>query len=402
MKKYFILAAVAATFAACSFDKDMGESSQTITQEEKVPLYVSTSNTIGVPAVTTRGINTNYQSDALESDNILGIYVRKITAGSPDVINTGTITESYEKDNIASTGLTSRATYMDVTTAASTLYYPDNKSQKIQIYAYAPKTIMTADATTIGDFNIDVSSYVNQGNADNANYKSSDIIWGTEGTTNEISANYYQNTAVATVGTVTGAYVGDGTNKRVVIPMKHKCSKIIVNLIPDGMDLTKLQNATVKFYVDYKNGTMNLSDGTITTYLAAGTNYQSTPVEITLADGNLGSGVTNYNDVGAYSATPSTLTGYSCCAVILPQPVNALATDNTQVQSATRKLIGITLSDGSTEYAYTTNAIHTFDAEKVYTYSITVSASGLSLSTTVYDWADGQSGTPATGGAVLQ
>ena len=373
-----------------------------------IPLSLSTTNVVGAPTVSTRGINTAYQSTNLVNANTLGIYIRKIdeTTPSSPVINTAAKVETYEKDNISSSSLTAATygttNYTDVTT--STLYYPDVKTQKIQIYAYAPTSIMpTTAATTIGSFNIDMSSSKDQ--STNAGYMANDIIWGTEGTTNEISANYYKNTAAATAGTVTGAYVGTGTDKKIVIPMSHKGSKIVINLIPLGMDLTKLQNASVSFFVDYTKGSMNLSTGAITTYDGTATNYSASQEinftkKSTTGDTGLGYNVSNPTDEGAYAdGTPATLKGYTCCGVILPQPVNATTTSNSTAGSATYKLIEITLSDGTTKYAFTTGAVQNFESGKVYTYTITVTATELYLTTKVDDWLPG---TSANGSAVLQ
>lgn len=383
MKKYFILAAAAAMFAACS---NTDEITQTETPNERIPLLIGAAYSLGDPTVTTmRGTNVDYQTTALESTNILGIYIRKNGSKAAKVS-----TDTYEVDNIASSTLSSPQTrntidYVDVTPTSS-LYYPDAKEQKIDIYAYAPTSIMSSPAaTTIGDFNIDLSSHTDQGTE--TGYMANDIIWGMEGSTHEISAKAYSD-ADNTDGTVSGAYVGTGTDARVIIPMKHKCSKIIIKLLADGMDASKLNGAKVNFMVDYTKGKMDLSDGTITTYTGTtGENYQKSQKIIMTPS----SGVT---------------TEHQCAAIILPQYINAKETDNTTPLNPDNndhsyRLIEIELTDGST-YTYVVNTVKQFESEKQYTYNITVTASGLKITTTVADWTAGFSGTEGDGIAELE
>lgn len=372
MKKYFILAAAAAMFAACSNNEDLAQGEA---PTERIPLTIGAAYSVD-PVVTMRGTSTTYQSTALESTNTLGIFIRK--NGSKAAKATA---DTYEVDNVLSTSLTpaTRSTVKYVDVAATGLYYPDAKSQKIDIYAYAPSSIMATAPTTIGSFDIDLSSHTNQG-TDNE-YMANDILWGMEGTTNEISANKYA-AADKTDGTVTGAYVGTGTGANVIIPMTHRGSKIIVKLTASGMDASKLDHATVKFMVDYTKGSMDLSTGTITTNTdASNPNYTvSQPITLTPA------ATTGASPTGGLDATTHT-----CAAVILPQVINALETDKTTAKNPDNtntnyRLIEITLSDGTTKYAYVVNTVQTFESAKVYTYNITVTASGLNLTTTVTDW----------------
>ena len=364
MKKYFILAAAAAMFAACSNTDDIAQTSDV--QGERIPLTIGAA----YANATMRGTSTTFQSIALDASNTIGIYIRKNGSVAAKVT-----TDTYEVDNILSSTLTpvtrNSTDYSDVNTT-STLYYPDGKEKKIDIYAYAPSSIMSTAATTIGEFDIDLSAKMNQ-NAD-ADYMANDILWGMEGSTNEISAKQYA-TVDRTDGTVTGAYVGTGSGANVIIPMSHKGSKIVVTLSPSGMDASKLDGATIKFMVDYTKGKMNLSNGEITTYTAAGT-YYAVSQGITLT-----TGLDN--------------TTHACAAVILPQPINARSMDNTIPNNPDNgnqnyRLIEITLTDGS-KYVYVVNTVQTFESGKVYNYNITVTASGLNITTTVAPWIDGTS-----------
>ena len=399
MKKYFILAAAAAMMlSACSFDRDLVYADGgTTSYEERIPLDISMSN-IAVQAETTRGINTAYQSEQLIQTNIMALFIRE--SG-----NTGakTTTKLFEQDNITSTALTN-VTYGSTACAdfatGSTLYYPDNKATDICLYAYAPTSIGTAP-TAIGTFDIDLSSKLDQ--STDAGYLANDIIWGSQGTsTNKVSATAFAaaKTAAPAAGVTSGAYIGTTGDPKVLIPMQHVASKIVINLIPSGMDISKLKGTTVKYYVDYTKGDLNLATGEIRTYAAATTNYSKGQAVI-LTD-NLGDGVTAYNSTGAYNAGGTTLVGYSCCAVVLPQKINAGADNNTA--GTNQDLIEIYI-DANTSYKLKTSAITTLLAGKVYTYNITVTASGFSVSTTVNDWAAdtsfGTSGTE-TGSATLQ
>ena len=388
MKKYFILAAAAAMFAACS---NTDEITQTETPNERIPLTIGATYSVD-PVVTMRGTSTTYQSTELESTNVLGIFIRKNGSKAAKVT-----ADTYEVDNVLSTGLTpaTRSTFKYMDVAATGLYYPDAKSQKIDIYAYAPSSVMTTAPTTIGSFDIDLSAKTNQGT--DANYMANDILWGMEGTTNEISANKYA-AADKTDGTITGAYVGTGTGANVIIPMTHRGSKIVINLATSGMDASKLDHATVKFMVDYTKGSMDLSNGEITTNTdATNPNYVvSQPITLTPA------ATTGPSPTGGLDATT-----HSCAAVILPQVINAQETDKTTVKNPDNsntnyRLIEITLSDGSTKYAYVVNTVQTFESAKVYTYNIIVTASGLTLTTKVADWVAGFSGTEGNGEATLE
>lgn len=393
MKKYFILAAVAATFAACSFDKDLGESSSQIAQE-KIPLMIAAAN-VSAPTAT-RGITTNYQSDALVSDNTLGLYIRK--SG-----NTSTKSESYEFDNLASTALNAN-TYgttscVDVNTGTTSLYYPDVKTQEICLYAYAPTSIFASAPTSITTGSINVSTIADQ--TTEANYRANDIIWGSQGTsTDKVSAS--AQAAAQTVltsgnaGDVSGAYIKTNSGLSVKIPMEHKASKIIVNLIPNGMVLSKLVGATVKFYVDYTQGTFNLSNGAITsTTLSAlqpitltttlGKDANSNTIN-TYTEGNGGYSAGSSSALTDFSTDNSYLHGYSCSAIILPQKVNGGANGNTP--SSNVNLIEVYI-DANTSYIFKTSSTHTYEAGKVYTYNINVNASGLTVTTTVGDWTPG-------------
>ena len=424
MKKYFFLAAAAAMMlSACSNDLDNGQN------DGPIPLTIGTSFIDG-PIVTTRGNNVDYQKDALDNtNNTLGIFVLKKNGTS---YNSST-SETYEHFNISSTSLTAGsggtnalpATYSQVSTSTS-LYYPDAKDQELDIYAYAPYVSTTATTasyipSTFNDISSQKITFLTKKDQTNdADYLASDVLWGCAGTgssvgasvgttgaytvlskagnNNAITAATYLSTKKNAGATPlassqqVGAYwftyddVSPNVNNKadVFIPLLHRGSKIVVNLITDAsMAYTKLQYAKVSIGVDYVEGELNIQNGSFT---PAGTNA----ADYVILTKDLGYGT----NTGPYPAS-GTQTGYACCAVIVPQTA-------TKAQAAGQQ-IKVELGDGTTwangTYAWNPASALTFESGKVYTFTITVKASGMTVVTNVADWVPT---TTATGDAVLQ
>lgn len=420
MKKYFILAAVAATFAACSFDKDMGESSSQV-QEERIPLSIGAVYNASSPNTTTRSTANNLQDDAIvasATSNVqMGIFIFK---DANFALSTPTA-EDYERFNLSSSGLSVNGTTntTDVTTT-NTLYYPGDKTQKLDIYAYAPYN----SSYTSGPINTSTLTVsVKSDQSSNENYYQSDILWGCVGkSTNggsetasgnnsnaEITAANYKTAKDNTANHTPTVGYTSGSTPSVIIPMFHKGAKIKIQLTPNGMPLSKLLGAKVEFYVNGSNTTtpstttMDLSTGVVTSITAQSdiapiifTNklgYKpdgTTPLTASDADTDGNKGVINDSE------TPAKMKTYVCSGVILPQTL-----------TIGNNLIKITLdsSQGSTVYIYkipttgTPAPVTTFVSGKVYTYNIGVKVDGLTLTTTVADW----SSEPGdTGNAVLE
>ena len=406
MKKYFILAAVAATFAACSFDKDMGESSSQIAQGERIPLGIGVSGSEGT--ATTRAVYSNIQTDSLNKNTALGLFIigQGKTPGANNTSAIATTPESYEVINyklgVNTTGYFidtdqystfSSVTQSDGSTVAA-LYYPDDKAVQLGLFAYAPHiTLACSDGSThttsfasapaaSTDLNagiLTVTPYTDQ--TTELDYVMSDVLWGKQGygETYDITATNY---LAAKNGTAkAGFYTGSVTAQRgkIILPMKHALTKVIVNLIPSGMDISKLQGATVKIKVDYPSGTMNLATGAITLGTKSNTDVTLTSHLglVTPSGTEITSGEDGHPTDISYSST--TYTGYSCSAVILPQTVySGEANDQTFIE--------LTLIDGSTKYAYLSKDITLNQPGKKYIYNIQVTASGLNVVTTVADW----------------
>ncbi len=409
MKQLFTLAAAATILAACSIN---GGLDQTPPTTERVPLSITTANSVSATVSTRSNVN-DIQATTLDpsSTAVTGIFILKATNREH------TSLESYEKWNIASTGYTANSTIAantNITTA--TLYYPDSKSQDLDIYAYTPRDASYTEAAGADITSDKVTVTINADQSTKANYLLSDVLWGCVGydTKSDHSETASGNNSNAHINATkyldaksaaTAGFVSPKNNPEVIIPMFHKASKVIVKITPTGMDVSKLKGATVNFYVNgtsttapIVSTTMKVSDGTIDALTPAGTPIIA-PIKFT---DRLGKDESN-NDIpatdsdatgskGAIGDGSTTITGYACSGIILPQTV-----------TAGDKLIEIVLSDGTTKYAYkiptSGTPVTTFDSGKVYTYTITITASGLVLTTTVADW---ETAAGDTGSAELQ
>ena len=438
MKKYFILAAVAATFAACSFDKDLGESSsQSITQqEERIPLSIGANYGV-VGNATTRSTNQAVQNDTISQVVELGLFVLKdgeTKVSSPQLdyefFNIKAKASSQDKTN-ARTGISATDNVNNV------LVFPSDKSQGINLYAYAPYNSSTGisdiDASSTSTNVIAVSVQTDQ-STDHA-FAKSDVIWGCVGAnskgkditgsgaypstfTGKPGATINGSQYVAAKSSATDGFVQDPSNPKVIIPMLHRASKIVVQLKVNGMPIEKLQGAKVSVNAKYK-GNLRIDTGVLeattsdgATYITMtdtlGYKYDNTKspgdagyaVKLTASDHDT-KGQNGVIYVDSNSDTDSdvdSLTTYVCSAIVMPQTL-----------TASTELFKIELRDGatsgnpySTTYKYSLPASGLSPAEfqsgKEYTYTITVKASGLEVVATVADW---EAGTSGTGEAVL-
>lgn len=389
MKKYFILAAAAAMFAACSNNDDAAQNEITT---ERIPLALGYSFESLSATSTMRGNTVNDQDQKIDAtNNTLGLFIFKADG-------TSVTDASFEKFNISSTALgddNPATNYVGITSLSENIYYPDNQSTELDIYAYAP--FVNATATTASyvpaTFN-DISSHkitfiTKDDQTALADIIASDVLWGVQGKANpsgstKISANQYKTAktaagSAASDGMLTGdnaAYYGvkSPAAALVTIPMKHLGSKIIVNLTTTGMDAAKLKNAHVKLHVDNVEGELDIKAGTLTA--------SDTPSDNTiLMTSHLGRNDADDNDEGAIT------NGYQCSAVIIPQTNTTVAANKIieiDLKSA-RDAKGVTTNTTAT-YVYKNTTPQTYDSGKVYTYNIKVTASGLVVTTTVTNW----------------
>ena len=390
MKKYFILAAAAAMFAACSNDNDPAQGE---TQNERTPLKVGTVT----GSTTMRSPSTGLQDDAVAYDKTtIGLYILQEGKTSSQSVD-------YEKFNLQSSSLTQNSPASKYTLFNySSLYYPDSKTQGIDIYAYAPYSA-SAPATDITTA-LTLTTPTTQTYDDD--FYAADFLWGCvgAGTASDaqtlITGAYTSSPAVsATISAEkaadaktasTAGYYNDGASNftdNVIVPMIHLGSKIIIKVKPSGMAASSLEGATVTFKVADKDATLNLSTGALTPGTANADDitmgklgYSGASTKIAVADGDAN------GTKGIIGDGSSSVEGYTCAGVILPQTI-----------TASSELIKITL--GTTDYVYKPSAAITFASAKKYTFEILVTASGLKVTTTVADWTDGTSSLPDDSGS---
>ena len=322
MKK-LILFALIATLTACSNDSEQTQ----VPVADKQPIVLGT----GMP--TMRSNSQTLQATELEAGTEVGVYIYFKNETETDA------TYSYGYKNIAYT-VSGTAGDLNIVTTAEQPYYPDDKAKKIDIYAFAPRSVYTDNdelntLTAVNGFSTIANQY------EPADYRASDFVWGKK--------------------TVDEAPTTAGTKQE--ITMKHMLSKVNINIADgNGVNFSSLAGATIKLNGVKLLGTVDLKTGAVT--LRSGTN-DATAVTLTSSTSDTG-----YLD-------DNTTACYTSSAVIIPQDIAAL--DN---------FIEIKLANGST-YKYKTTATTNFLPKTKYTYDITLSAAGIQLTTTITDWTAG-------------
>lgn len=321
MKKFLTIAAMAAILAACSNDNEMnGGDNYT-----PLPIQLGTTVSNGM-----RSNNQTLQATELAVNQTVGVFV----------YYTGTTTKSsdnYAYDNIEyevgnATG--------DLTLVGTTEpYYPESKTQQVDVYAFAPRfTTTAAELNTMTS--VAFTTEADQTNDDK--YNASDFVWG-------------KTTLTPTTSTTAAE-----------IPMTHMLSKINVNIAAGtGMTLDALKGATITLAGVNLNGKINLTDG-------SAAEDGTTTSTLTLTTGT----ADTYK--GKFKSD-TTIDCYQASAVIIPQTLTS--------QTLTIKLAN------NSEYTYSLSG--TFTEKKVNTYDIKINATGLTLTTTITAWDDS---TPATTG----
>ena len=221
MKKYFIMAAIAAvTLASCSTADDEVATNPSKTTD---PVAVTLSNSFSKP--TTRAIN-DLQNEQIASDVQVGVSVYKT--------GTTATTENYGYTNIQFTAGESGA--LTIATG-STMYYSPNSN--VDIYAYAP--LQTVENFAIGT-PISFSVLADQTSETAGNgYLASDLIWATP-LTNVESSSSTQN-----------------------LSFVHKLARVKVALSPgDGFVAADLTSAQIKILNTLPTTTFKPSNGDIT------------------------------------------------------------------------------------------------------------------------------------------
>lgn len=329
MKKILLLALVAASLTACSSDSETPQAPVA----SKQPIMLGT----GMP--TMRSNKQDLQKTELEAGTTVGVYIY-----FKDAQTTNT-TYNYGYKNIAYTvsGIQGDLTITDTDKQP---YYPDVKTQNIDIYAFAPQVYTgTAELSTLTAQDVFTTKADQTAEAD---YRASDFVWG----------KLADRSAPTTAGT------------KQEIKMDHMLSKVNINIAAgDGVNFTSLSGAEIKLNGVKLEGTVNLTTGAVSLSSAA-TNTAKT---VTLT--------TSTSDTGKLADT--TTDCYTSSAVIIPQDI-----------AAADDFIEVELSNGSV-YKYKTTATTTFAAKTKYTYDITLSVAGIQLTTTISDWTNGGT-TPGT------
>lgn len=325
MKKILLLALVAATLTACSSDSEAPQAPVA----SKQPIVLGT----GMP--TMRSNKQDLQKTELEAGTTVGVYIY-----FKDEKTTNT-TYTYGYKNIAYT-VSGTGGDLSIVTSTEQPYYPDVKTQNIDIYAFAPRaTTYTGTDELTGLTAQDVFTTKADQTAE-ADYRASDFVWG----------KLADRSAPTTAGT-----------KQEII-MNHMLSKVNINIAAgDGVNFTSLSGAEIKLNGVKLEGTVNLTTGAVSLSSAA----TNTPKTVTLTSSTSDTGKLADNTTNCYTSS----------AVVIPQDI-----------AAANDFIEIKLSNGST-YKYKTTATTTFASKTKYTYDITLSVAGIELTTTISDWTDG-------------
>src|SRR5574344_409291 len=310
MKKYFIMAAIAAvTLASCSTADDEVATNPSKTTD---PVAVTLSNTLS--KATTRAA-TDLQGTAINSSVAVGVCV--FPTGTT-ALGTAPNYVGYWNSSFTSDGA-------GALSIATPIYYPVNGAN-VDIYAYAPVNAGYA----VGDITA-LSFSVKPDQSAEADYLASDLICASKITTTSTTATKE-------------------------LSFTHSLAKITVSLQPDATPtITKAQLKTAKIEL-------------LNTYL--GSTFDLTTKTVAVVTNGVATGT-----VIAKTAEQNTISSSS--AIIIPQTLAI----NTQ-------FIKITI--GTTEYVYsipsTPTTGMTFAGGNDYKYTITVSATGIKVSSKITDW----------------
>ena len=330
MKKILFFALVAASLTSCSSDSETPQAPVA----SKQPIVLGT----GMP--TMRSNSQTLQATELADQTTVGVYIYF----NGETTTNATYTYGYKNIAYKVSGTDGD---LAIVTSTDQPYYPDVKTQNVDIYAFAPQVYSgTAELNTLTAVNDVFATKADQ--TAEADYRASDFVWGKK-------AN------VAAPST---------TSTKQEITMDHMLSKVNINIAAgDGVTLSRLAGATIKLNGVKLKGTVNFTTGAVT----LDTDASNTATAVTLT--------TSTADQGKLADT--TTDCYTSSAVIIPQDIDA-ADD----------FIEIKLSNNSV-YKWKTTATTPFAAKTKYTFDITLSVAGIQLTTTVNNWTDGGT-TPGT------
>lgn len=354
--------ALAAVFTAC--------------EKEAVEEYVPQEIRLGAEfpldeaVVTTRNENQGLNNDILETGTNVGVFIYYTGEKNINADGYGYKNLSYNSA-AAETRVGKKYCDLNLANGTRTPYYPSDKDKKIDFYAFSPRNAFTFAETPpeLSTYATTKASFTTKADqTSDVNYRLSDFIWGKN--VNTVNAETYRT-------------------QQVIVPMNHMLSKICINLTEGHSMANKLTGAKVVIHGVNLSGLVDLANGTMST-------NGSTLSDVTLTSSltnTLRSATTEYPGGGGAPTDGVTHYKYTTACVVIPQKVNAnKATDF--------NFLSITLADGGTSnnsttegttYDYVTSQIvgdatNGFQQGKVYTFNITLNATGIQLTTNVTDW----------------
>lgn len=251
------------------------------------------------------------------------------------------------------------------------IYWPANSSA-VQIYGWYPSTSTT-------------------------NVKSSGSA------TTSASCFAYTPSDLTSSGTFTIASDQSGTNAT-------RINDLMVGVAPTAVDITRdnYASSSVPLYFTHLLSkikvTVTVGEGVSSSVLSGATvTIPGIYTQVTLSSMNpvrkqvdLGSGNYTYYPADAYNVTTNTGTGAPTADLNIMTLSNATSATGVAIippQDLSTKMLTITLSNnGVAQY----NFPHNIEARKVYTYTVTLNRTGISVTTTISDWGSSESITSGT------
>ena len=288
----------------------------------------------------TRSIATNLQGNQIANGVSVGFFINENVASGSTA--TTTYTQNLDYTASGSGGFSGTA-----------VYYPQS-GNGVNIYAYAPwKTGLTLDGNYAFSIEADQST--------DANYFASDLLWGQPMKNGAKSGEYESANPVAR------------TKDAVSVSFKHLLSKIQVELKTDntsGLTADDFKGAKLEILSVKPGVSLTLANGTITSASGTAANVLAA----------------TYTTTG----TPSALTA---AAIVVPQTFSKGA-KFMQVTLATGGKLFYTLPSGGSD----TDLV--LESGKIYSYTITVKLTGLTVTSKIKDW-ETIGANPVAGNAVM-
>lgn len=320
--------AVLVALASCSNDHVISQPGA-----EGMLTHMSVVSSVGSPKTKAANTAAEVQDIQFAQGEVINVYLfenRDSYSGSVDEKKYGQSSNGLVPMKADGAGNTS------VVNTSDALYYPANGNE-VYAYAYYP-AISSEDGYNIINSSSPTSFSVKTDQSDIDKYRMSDLMCAAK------SSNAKADDPIG-------------------LSFTHKLSKIEVILKADatsGVTAAQLANATVKI----KNvlptiALTSVSDGNIELGSASGTAGDIT--------------------IGKNGTTPDGTGGYA--GIIVPQTINA--------SSSTMDFINVIL-DGGGSYSYKiSNTSLIFATETKYTYTLTLTSGGLTVTSSIKDWTSG-------------